>query len=355
MQAVTHDAYGSPDDLALRTIARPRPGVHDVLIRVHAAALHLGDAFAVRGKPLPVRLVTGLFRPTPGVPGFDIAGVVEEVGRRVTRFAPGDAVFGASRGTCAEYAAASETRLALKPGNLTFEQAAAVPTSALAALHGLRDAGGLQRGQTVLINGAAGGVGTFAVQIAKVMGAIVTGVCSGANVDLVRSLGADAVIDYTREDFTRGRHFDVVFDNVENRSLSDDRRALTARGTLVLNSGSEGKDGPLLRTLGRLLWPLAVSPFVRHNLRRYLSTPNAADLGILKELLEWGAIRPVVDRIFALRETPAALRYIETGHACGKVVIAVAGRRAAVCALPPNGVDAGRGAAPADLAAPLNR
>ena len=189
-----------------------------------------------------------------------------------------------SGGTCAEYALAPDTRLAAKPANLTFEQAAAVPTSALAALHGLRDAGGLQRGQTVLINGAAGGVGSFAVQIAKVMGAYVTGVCSTRNVDLIRSLGADAVIDYTREDFTDGRHFDVVFDNVENRSLSEDRRALTARGTLVLNSGSEGKDGPLLQTLGRLLWPLALSPFVRHNLRRFLSTPNAADLAVLQRV-----------------------------------------------------------------------
>ena len=324
MQAVVHDAYGPPDGLALRTVARPRPGAHDVLIRVHAAALHIGDAFAVRGKPLPVRLVTGLVRPTSGVPGFDVAGVVEDIGGGVTRFAPGDAVFGASGGTCAEYALAPESRVALKPGNLTFEQAAAVPTSALAALHGLRNAAGLQPGQTVLINGAAGGVGTFAVQIAKVMGANVTGVCSTPNVDLVRSLGADAVIDYTREDFTLGHRFDVVFDNVENRSLSQDRRALAERGTLVLNSGSEGKDGPLLQTLGRLLWPLALSPFVRHNLRRYLSTPNAADLAVLTELLAWGAIRPVIDRIFALRDTAAALRHIETGHARGKVVITVA-------------------------------
>lgn len=319
-----HDTYGSPGGLALRTIPKPRPGVHEVLIRVHAAALHIGDVFAVRGQPLPVRLVTGLLRPKPGVPGFDVAGIVETLGGGVTRFAEGDAVFGVSRGTCAEYALAPDTHLALKPANLTFEQAAAVPTSALAALHGLRDAGGLTRGQTVLINGAAGGIGTFAVQIAKVMGASVAGVCSTPNVDLVRSLGADAVIDYTREDFTSGQPFDVVFDNVENRSLSEDRRALTARGTLVLNSGSAGQDGPLLRTLGRLLWPLALSPFVRHNLRRYLSTPNAADLVVLKELLEWGAIRPVIDRIVALGDTPAALQYIETGHARGKVVITVA-------------------------------
>jgi NADPH:quinone reductase-like Zn-dependent oxidoreductase len=324
MQAMVHDAYGPPDGLALRTVARPRPGAHDVLIHVQAAALHIGDAFAVRGKPLPVRLATGLFRPTSPVPGFDVAGVVAAIGASVTRFAPGDAVFGAGGGTCAEYALAPETRLASKPANLTFEQAAAVPTSALAALHGLRDAGGLQRGQTVLINGAAGGIGSFAVQIAKVMGASVTGVCSTRNVDLIRSLGADAVIDYTREDFTHGGHFDLVFDNVENRSLSEDRRALTATGTLVLNSGSEGKDGPLLQTLGRLLWPLALSPFVRHNLRRYLSTPNAADLATLAELLAWGTIRPVIDRVFALRDTAAALRHIETGHTRGKVVISVA-------------------------------
>lgn len=324
MQAMVQRAYGAPDLLSLQTIARPTLGTHDVLVRVHAAALHIGDAFGVRGSPLPMRLTTGLLRPTPGVPGFDLAGVVEAVGTDVTAFRQGDAVFGASHGTCAEYASAPDTQLALKPDALTFEQAAAVPTSALAALHGLRDAGGLTKGQAVLINGAAGGIGTFAVQIAKALGADVTGVCSTANVEFLRALGADHVIDYTREDFARGgRAYDLILDNVENRSLSDCRRALTRTGTLVLNSGSEGKDGPLTKMLARLLWPLVLSPFVRHNLRRYLSKPNPADLAALKALLASGAIRPAIDRVFPLQETPAALRYIETGHARGKVVIAV--------------------------------
>jgi NADPH:quinone reductase-like Zn-dependent oxidoreductase len=255
------------------------------------------------------------------VPGIDVAGQVESVGSRVTKLRTGDAVFGAGRGTCAEYASAPEEQLALKPKNLTLEQAAAVPISAFAALHGLRDAGKLKPGQKVLINGAAGGVGTFAVQIAKAFGAEVTGVCSTTNVEMVRSIGADHVIDYTREDFTRsGRHYDLVFDNVENRSLSDCRRVLTPTGTLVLNSGS-GADG--LRLLVRLLKPLALAPFVTHRLRRYLSRPNHADLVVLTELVESGKLWPVIDRTFPLLEVPAALYHIETGHAAGKVVITI--------------------------------
>lgn len=321
MQAMTQRAYGPPEALSLRAIAVPTPGPHDVLVRVHAAALHIGDCFGVRGTPLLMRLATGLFRPRPGVPGFDLAGVVEAVGSRVSEFRPGDAVFGASHGTCAEYALVPDTQLALKPTNLTFEQAAAVPTSALAALHGLRDAGALKRGQRVLINGAAGGIGTFAVQIAGALGAEVTGVCSTANVALVRSLGADHVIDYTREDFTRdGRQYDLILDNVENRSVAECRRALAPSGTLVLNSGSGGEG---IALLVRLVWPLVLSPFVRHSLRRYLSKPGRADLDLLADFLQAGTIRPVIDRTFPLRETAAALRYIETGHARGKVVIAV--------------------------------
>lgn len=322
MQAMVQDKYGPPDILSLRTIARPTVAADDVLVRVHAAALHIGDSFGVRGAPLPMRMVTGLFRPKPGVPGFDLAGVVEAVGSSVTTFSPGDAVFGAGHGTCAEFVSAPARQLALKPNNLKFEQAAAVPTSALAALHGLRDAGGLKPGQKVLINGAAGGIGTFAVQIAKALGANVTGVCSTPNVDLVRSLGADAVIDYTKEDFTRaGRQYDLLFDNVENRSLSECRRALTPAGTLVLNSGSGGKG---LGLLVRSLRPFVVSPFVRQNLRRYLSKPNHTDLAVLKEFIEAGTLRPVVDQTFTLKETPAALRHIETGHARGKVIITIA-------------------------------
>ncbi len=322
MQAMTQTAYGPPEALELRTIARPGPGPHDVLVRVHAAGLHIGDSFGVRGTPLLMRLATGLLRTKPGVPGFDLSGVVEAVGSRVTAFRPGDAVFGAAHGTCAEYVVAPDVQVALKPTALTFEQAAAVPTSALAALHGLRDAGGLTRGQHVLINGAAGGIGTFAIQIARVLGAEVTAVCSTPNVDFVRALGADHVVDYTRQDFSRaGRQYDLIFDCVENRSLADCRRALAPSGTLILNSGS-GSSG--LALVVRLLWPLVLSPFVQHNIRRYLSKPNRADLRVLKALLESKAIRPVIDRTFPLHEAGAALRYIETGHARGKVVVTVA-------------------------------
>jgi NADPH:quinone reductase-like Zn-dependent oxidoreductase len=323
MKAMVQWVYGPPDDLSMREIAIPDVGAHDVLVRVHSAALNVGDGFAVRGEPLPMRLESGLLRPKPGIPGYDVAGVVESVGTRVTRFRLGDAVFGAGRGTCAEYAAVADERLAPKPATLRFEQAAAIPIAGLVALHGLRDAGRLKSGQKVLINGAAGGVGTFAVQIAKALGAHVTGVCSTANVDMVRSIGADEVIDYTREDFTRraGR-YELVFDNVENRPLAECRRVLTPDGTLVLNSGSGARG---MKLLVRLLKPLALSPFVRQRLVRYLSRPNYADLMLVKELVETGRVKPVIDRVVPLSETAVALRHIETGHARGKVVVAVRG------------------------------
>ncbi len=268
-----------------------------------------------------MRLATGLLKPKHGIPGYDVAGRVEAAGNNVKRFRPGDEVFGATTGTCAEYVRAGEDELVHKPENLTPEEAAAIPTSALAALHALRDVGKVRPGQKVLINGASGGVGTFAVQIARSFGAEVTGVCSRGNVDMVRSIGADHVIDYTREDFTRGgQRYDLVFDNVENRTLSDCRRALTSDGTLILNSGS-GAQG--FELLVRLVKPLMLSPFVRQNLRRYLSIPNHEDLVVLKELVESGKLAPVIDRTYPLRETAAALGYIEQGHARGKVVISV--------------------------------
>jgi NADPH:quinone reductase-like Zn-dependent oxidoreductase len=318
---MVNDEYGSPEELKLLEIDKPAIGDHEVLIRVHAAGLHIGDSFGVRGSPLFVRMVTGLRRPKRGVPGFDMAGRVEAIGSDVTRFQPGDEVFGVSKGACAEYACAAEDTVFLKPANVTVAQAAAIPTSALAALHGLRDAAKLQPGQKVLINGASGGVGTFAVQIAKSFGAEVTGVCSTANVDMVLSLGADHVIDYTREDFTAGGpRYDVIFDNVENRSLSDCRRALAPRGTLVLNSGTGARG---LRMLVRLLRPLVLSLFARQKLRRFISSPNREDLAVLASLVEGGKVRPVIDSTYPLRETPAALRHIEAGHARGKVVVAV--------------------------------
>jgi NADPH:quinone reductase-like Zn-dependent oxidoreductase len=326
MRAVIHDRYGAPEEvLKSRRIDKPEIGRDEVLVRVHAAGLHVGDCFGVRGSPLPLRLIIGLRRPKYGVPGLDVAGRVEAVGGNVTRFQPGDEVFGACRwpsaGACAEYARAAEDHLALKPASLTFEQAAAIPTSALAALHGLRDAGKLQPGQRVLINGASGGVGTFAVQIGKALGAEVTGVCSTANVAMVRSLGADHVIDYTKADFTKAvSRYDLILDNIENRSLSDVRHALTPRGTLVLNSGT-GPGG--MQMLGRYMRPVVLSPFVQHQLRRYLSNANRADLEVLKALVEAEQLMPVIDSSFALEETPTALRHIEGGHARGKVVIAV--------------------------------
>jgi NADPH:quinone reductase-like Zn-dependent oxidoreductase len=269
-----------------------------------------------------MRLATGLLHPKYGVPGYDLAGHVEATGPGVTRFKRGDAVFGYAKGTCAEYVRVDEDKLAEMPANLSFEEAAALPTSGLAALHGLRDAGRLQPGQTVLVNGASGGVGSFAVQIAKALGAQVTGVTSTANLDLVRSLGADRVIDYRREDFTRGGQlYDLIFDNVENRSLAELRRALKPQGTLVLNSGTGAKG---FATLVRLARPLVLSPFVQQNLRRYLSRPNSSDLDFLKALVEEGKVKPLIDRIYPLADTAAALAYISGGHSRGKVVVSVA-------------------------------
>jgi NADPH:quinone reductase-like Zn-dependent oxidoreductase len=321
MKAVVQDRYGSIEALESRDIATPEIGDHEVLVRVHAAGLNIGVVFGVKGVPLLMRLESGLLRPKYGVPGYDFAGQVEAVGDGVTSFHPGDEVFGVAKGTCAEFVRVSEDKLAIKPANLSYEEAAALPVSALAALHGLRDAGEIQPGQKVLINGASGGVGSFAVQIAKALGAEVTGVTSTSNVEMVRSLGADYVIDYTREDFTRsGPRYDLIFDNVENRSLGDCRRALTPGGTLVLNSGTGAHGLEMLVRLGR---PIVLSPFVRQNLRRYLSHPNRADLTVLKTLVEEGKLRPVIDRAYPVQDTAAALRQIEAGHVRGKVVVVV--------------------------------
>lgn len=322
MQAIVHQAYGAFDQLRLETLDRPAIGADEVLVRVLAAGLHIGDCFGVRGAPTPIRLMTGLLKPRYGVPGLDLAGRVEAVGSRVTRFAVGDEVFGAGTGSCAEFARASERTLAHKPASLSFEQAAAMPTSALAALRALRDVAQVQPGQKVLINGASGGVGTFAVQLARLYGAEVTGVCSTANVALVRSLGAQQVIDYTREDFTAGTpRYDLILDNVENQSLAACRRVLAPDGMLILNSGS-GASG--FAMVVRLFAPLVLNPFVRQTLRRFLSMPNPADLDALKTLVEAGHLAPVIGSVHPLQETAAALRQIEAGHARGKVVITLA-------------------------------
>jgi NADPH:quinone reductase-like Zn-dependent oxidoreductase len=322
MKAIVHDTYGSPDILELREIDTRVPKDNEVLVRVRAAGVHVGDSFTVRGAPLPLRMATGLLKPRYGVPGFDVAGQVEAVGSEVTRFEVGDEVFGVCRtGACAEYACVREDRLAPKPAGLTFEQAAAVPTSAATALRALREAGGLKDGQKVLINGASGGVGTFAVQLAVAFGVDVTGVCGTTNADLVRSLGAHHVIDYTQEDFTSaGRPYDLILDNMENHSLADCRRALTPAGTLILNSGTAGNG---IKGMVRLAKPLLLSPLTRQNLRRFVSMPKRQELADLTELIESGKVMPVIDRTYPLAETPEALRYIETGHVRGKIVITV--------------------------------
>ena len=318
MKAIVQTAYGSPDVLELREIDKPAVEDNGVLVRVHATSVHAGDYFTMRGEPFAVRLAFGFSKPKANyVPGYDVAGRVEAVGKSVTRLQPGDEVFGACSGGCAEYVSTAEDNLVLKPANLTFEQAAPIATSASAALHGIRDAGQVRSGQKVLINGASGGVGTFAVQIAKALGAEVTGVCSTRNLDLVRSIGADHVIDYTQEDFTRGGpRYDLILDNVANHSLSDCRRALTPQGLLVPNSGNSG--------LSYVIKGYLSSLFVRQQGRPYFSTPNYEDLTVLKELVEAGKLTTVVDRSYPLSQVPEAMAYVGEGHARGKVVIAVA-------------------------------
>jgi NADPH:quinone reductase-like Zn-dependent oxidoreductase len=316
MKAVVQRGYGSPDVFELREVDRPALKDDEILVRVHAAALHAGDCFVMKGVPYVARFSAGWPKPRNYIPGYDAAGRVEAVGSSVTRFRPGDAVLGACQHTCAEYVCAGVNSFALKPANLTFAQAAAVPTSGTAALRGIRDAGKTRPGQKVLINGASGGVGTFAVQIAKFYGAEVTGVCSSKNVNLVRSIGADYVIDYTREDFTEGeQRFDLILDQVANRPLSACRRVLTPEGVHIPNSGNAG--------LGYILKALVVSVFMRQQGRTFIAIPNNQDLVTLKELIESGKVTPVIDKSYSLSETPEAFRYLDTGHARGKVVIAI--------------------------------
>ncbi len=323
MKAIVQEAYGSADVLELRDIDKPDIGDDDVLVRVHAAGFEPGVWHVMAGLPYLVRIMGfGLRKPKVRVRGNDVAGRVEAVGKNVTRFQPGDEVFGVCHGSFAEYARAGEEKLVRKPANLTLEQAAAVPISALTALQGLRDKGEVKPGQKVLIIGAAGGVGTFAVQIAKALGAEVTGVCSTTKTDLVRSIGADHAIDYTREDFADGRqHYDLIVDTAGNRSLSHLRRALTPEGILVLIGGEEG--GPWLGGMERVLRALILSPLVRQKLRFMIAMARKEDFQFLKELIEAGKVTPVIDRTFPLSEVPEAVRYWKNGHARGKVVITV--------------------------------
>jgi NADPH:quinone reductase-like Zn-dependent oxidoreductase len=320
MKAIVQDLYGPPEVLRLQEIDTPVVGDGDVLVAVHAAAVHPGDYFIMTGVPYVLRPVYGLRRPRVGVRGFDLAGRVETVGRNVRGFQPGDEVFGSTTtGSLAEYVCVAEDHLAPKPARLTMDQAGAVAVSAMAALRALRNAARLQPGQRVLIVGASGGVGTFAVQIAKSLGAEVTGVCSTRNVDLVRSIGADHVIDYTTEDFTRsGQRYDVILDNVEAQPLSAVRRALTPAGTLVLNSGRGGRwIGPL----GRWAKAGVRSLFTRQKLRPNISPEKQQDLLVLKDLIEAGTVTPVIDRTYPLSDAAQALAYVGAGHTRGKVVV----------------------------------
>jgi NADPH:quinone reductase-like Zn-dependent oxidoreductase len=319
MKAIVCRNYGSPDILTYEEIEKPTIRDNEVLIKVHAASINPLDWRLMRGKPYFLRATMGLQKPRETRIGRDVAGVVETVGRNIAHLKPGDQVFGACVGSLAEYACASESKLAIKPASVSFEQAASVPIAALTALQGLRDMGQIQSGKKVLINGAAGGVGTFAVQIAKSFGANVTGVCSTRNVDMVRSVGADRVIDYTQEDFTSGtERYDLILDNVGNHSLSACRRVLNSHGSLVMVGAKEIV--PLLaRALQANLW----SRFLTQRLGFLVARLTTEDLTIVGSLMDSGKVSPVIDRRYRLSEAPQAIRYLEEGHVRGKVVIVI--------------------------------
>jgi len=316
MKAIVFHNYGPPDVLQCEDVERPTAGDDEVLLRVRAASVNPVDR-AFRGRPYLIRIMTGLRKPKDARLGRDVAGQVEAVGRNITQFKPGDEVFGSCRGACAEYVCASESTLVMKPDNVTFEQAAAVPIAALTALQALRDKGQIRPGQKVLINGAAGGVGTFAVQIAKSFGADVTGVCSTRNVGLVRSIGADQVIDYTQEDFTKGaQRYDLIFDCISNHSLSACRRVLNPNGKFVIVGARKVRT-----SLSHALKGLVLSRFVSQNFVLFIAKLRKDDLTILGELMRAGKVTPVIDRTYPLSEVPDAFRYLEAGHARGKIVI----------------------------------
>jgi 2-desacetyl-2-hydroxyethyl bacteriochlorophyllide A dehydrogenase len=323
MKAVVRHSYGSPDILELQELPKPTPGDGQILIKVLAASVNAGDWHLLRADPFLIRLMGfGLLKPRNPILGSDIAGRVEEVGGNVKQFQPGDEVFGdlsgSGFGAFAEYVCVPQDAVVPKPPNATFEEAAAVPVAAAAALHALRDKGRIEAGHRALINGASGGVGTFAVQIAKAFGAEVTGVCSTRNLDLVRSIGADEVVDYTQEDFTRsGRHYDLIVDAAAFRSVTDYLPALSPRGTYVMVGGS----------VARMFQAMALGPWVSMSgdkqVTSLISEPDKDDLILVKELLEAGTIKPVIDRRYGLSEVPEAIRYVEKGHARGKVVISM--------------------------------
>jgi len=321
MKAIVQHAYGSSDVLKIEEVEQPTVGEEDLLVKVHASCINAGDVFTMRGSPWLIRLTLGLRKPkTPHILGWDMAGEVVEVGSRVTKFQAGDKVYGKGEHTFADFACAEEKYFAPNPSNLTFQQAAAIPTAALTALQALRDHGRLQSGQTVLINGASGGVGSFAVQIAKSMGAEVTGVCSTAKIEIVRSLGADHVIDYSKDDFTRrGDRYDIILDNAASHSFSDLKKVLTPDGIILPNSGHGG--------MRYVVKGFALSPFQRHISKPWMMQVNNADLLTLKELIESGKVAPVIDKTFPLEETPQAIDYYENGYTRGKIVITTGGQK----------------------------
>jgi NADPH:quinone reductase-like Zn-dependent oxidoreductase len=327
MKAIGFDSYGPPEVLRLRDVDMPAVGDNDVLVRVRAASVNPLDWHFMRGSPYLVRVLAGLSRPRAAAArlGADMSGSVEAVGTNVTGFRPGDQVFGGldDRGTLAEYLTIrADAAILAKPAGLTFEQAAAVPVAAVTALQALRDKGHVQRGHKVLVNGASGGVGTFAVQIAKALGAEVTGVCSTQNAETAASLGADRVIDYTREDFTRARgHYDLLVDIAGNRTLAETRRVLAPKGVLVAVGGPN--KGRWVGPLGRSVKMALMSPAVSQRLVSFLAHQTKKDLAVLSELLETGKITPVIDRTYPLGDVAAAIRYLEQGHARGKVIITV--------------------------------
>jgi len=337
MKAIVYTDYGSPDVLKCVEIEKPAPGSNEVLIKVRAASINPLDNGEMKGLPFLVRLIFGLHKPTaerPGRPGVDVAGQVESIGRNVTRFKPGDEVFGVCidnpqasgtsvwlhrHGAFAEYVCAPESTLALKPANVTFEQAASAPVAALTALQGLRDKGRIQPERRVLVHGAGGGVGTFAVQIAKSFGADVTGVSRTTSLEMVRSIGADRVIDYTKEDFTAsGLRYDVIFDCFANHPLSACRRALTPNGIYVAVGGPGG-----IGVVVRLINMLVMSCFVSQKLIPFLARPNQEDLTVLRDLMATGRLRPVIDKHYTLDQVPQAIRHLIEGHTQGKIIVTV--------------------------------
>jgi NADPH:quinone reductase-like Zn-dependent oxidoreductase len=324
MKAVIYCDYGKADVLRLADLAKPVPNDSQLLVRVRAASVNPYDWHFIRGTPYLMRLGIGLRKPKNSRLGVDFAGTVEAVGKNVTEFKPGDEVYGGKTGAFAQYVCATEKGVVRKPQNLTFEQAGSVQIAGMTALQALRKFAAVQPGQRVLINGASGGVGTFAIQIGKALGAHVTAVCSGRNVELVRALGADEVIDYTKEDFAQsGKQWDAILDNVPNHSLSDCRRSLAANGKYIMIGGGGPEDGRWIGPFARVIKLMLLEPFVKQEMRMMMSEPTKDDMTYLRDLMQAGKVRPVIDRAYPLSQIADAVRYLEKGHARGKVVITV--------------------------------